>query len=32
VQVIVVSEDDEVASWAESVGTDRAMTLYPLPA
>jgi chromosome segregation ATPase len=32
VQVIVVSEDDEVASWADSVGTDRAMTLYPLPA
>jgi hypothetical protein len=31
VQVIVVSEDDEVASWADSVGTDRAMTLYPLP-
>ncbi|MEY2448440.1 MAG: hypothetical protein QOH79_1916, partial [Acidimicrobiaceae bacterium] len=31
VQVIVVSEDDEVAAWADSVGTDRAMTLYPLP-
>jgi hypothetical protein len=31
VQVIVVSEDDEVASWADSVGTDRAMTLYPQP-
>ncbi|MEY2423845.1 MAG: hypothetical protein QOI95_3912 [Acidimicrobiaceae bacterium] len=31
VQVIVVSEADEVASWADSVGTDRAMTLYPLP-
>jgi DNA repair exonuclease SbcCD ATPase subunit len=31
VQVIVVSEDDEVAAWADSVGADRAMTLYPLP-
>jgi len=32
VQMIVVSEDDEVASWADSVGTDRAMTLFPLSA
>jgi chromosome segregation ATPase len=31
VQVIVVSEDEQVASWADSVGTDRAMTLFPLP-
>jgi hypothetical protein len=31
VQVILVSEDDEVAAWADSVGGDRAMTLYPLP-
>jgi hypothetical protein len=31
VQVVVVSESDESASWADSIGTDRAMTLYPLP-
>jgi hypothetical protein len=31
VQMILVSEDDEVAAWADSVGGDRAMTLYPLP-
>jgi hypothetical protein len=32
VQVIVLSEDDAVASWADSVGTDRAETLQPVPA
>jgi hypothetical protein len=31
VQVIVLSEDDAVAAWADSIGTDRAETLYPLP-
>ena len=29
VQVIVLSDDDAVAAWAESVGPDRAMALSP---
>jgi CMP-2-keto-3-deoxyoctulosonic acid synthetase len=32
VQVIVLSEDEAVSGWAESVGADRAMTLYPTSA
>jgi DNA repair ATPase RecN len=31
VQLVVVSEDAEVAAWADSLGPDRAMTLYPVP-
>ncbi|HEY2814210.1 MAG TPA: hypothetical protein VGJ03_12160 [Acidimicrobiales bacterium] len=29
VQVIILSEDIEVAAWADSIGADRAVTLYP---
>ena len=32
VQVIVISENDEIARWAASVGPDRAATLSPIPA
>ena len=32
VQVIVLSDNDEIAQWAESVGPDRAATLSPSPA
>jgi hypothetical protein len=31
VQVIILSEDNEIAGWADAIGTDRAITLYPAP-
>ncbi len=29
VQVVIVTDDDELASWADAVGVDRAATLLP---
>jgi DNA repair ATPase RecN len=31
VQVVIVSEDNEIAAWADAIGADRAITLYPVP-
>lgn len=31
VQVVIISDDDDVSRWAESIGSDRAATLAPVP-
>jgi hypothetical protein len=31
VQVVILSDDDEIATWAESIGPDRAIALHPVP-
>jgi hypothetical protein len=31
VQIIILSDDTEIAAWADGIGSDRAVTLYPLP-
>jgi DNA repair exonuclease SbcCD ATPase subunit len=29
VQVVILSDDNEIAAWADAIGSDRAVTLYP---
>ncbi len=31
VQIIILSDDRDVAAWADGIGADRAITLYPVP-
>jgi hypothetical protein len=31
VQVVILSDDNEIAAWADAIGADRAVTLYPVP-
>jgi len=31
VQVVILSDDDEIGAWAESIGPDRAVALHPVP-
>jgi hypothetical protein len=31
VQVVILSDDNEIAAWADAIGADRAITLYPVP-
>jgi hypothetical protein len=31
VQIIILSDDGEIAAWADGIGPDRAITLYPVP-
>jgi hypothetical protein len=31
VQVVILSDDNEIAAWADAIGADRAVSLYPVP-
>jgi hypothetical protein len=31
VQVVILSDDSEIAAWAEALGPDRAVTVHPVP-